>query len=221
MNEKHMSSVDGYIVESLIPHDPILEAVLKESDSAGLPQYNVAPNQGKMLQLFAKMQKAKRILEIGTLGGYSTIWLARALAPDGKLITLEYEPKFAEVARKNISRAGLSSQVEVKVGRAVDSLAQMYNEDSTPFDFIFIDADKPSNPEYLHWSLKFSKPGTLIVVDNVVRDGKVTDSESSDLSVQGTRKLFELLSKEDKVSATAIQTVGSKGWDGFAMAFVK
>lgn len=219
MSQKLWNAVDAYFTDAFIPHDPILEAALRDSDAAGLPQINVAPNQGRLLQLLAQMQGAKKILEIGTLGGYSTIWLARALPKGGKLVTLEMDTKHAEVARKNIARAGLAHVVDIRVGKAVETLPLL--ADIAPFDFIFIDADKPSNPDYLAWSLKLSRPGTVIIADNVVRNGEVTNPKTTDPNVIGVRRFFDLLSAEPRISATAIQTVGSKGYDGFALGIVK
>lgn len=214
MNAKAWSTVDEYLVGALLETDPVLEQALADSHAAGLPAINVAPNQGKLLQLLARMIGARRILEVGTLGGYSTIWLARTLPPEGRLITLEYEPRHAEVARANLSRAGLSGQVEVRVGRAVELLPKL--EPEAPFDFVFIDADKASNPDYFTWALKLSRPGSVIVVDNVVRSGAVTDPQG-DANIQGIRRMMELIAAEPRVTATAIQTVGSKGWDGFCL----
>ncbi|MDM9383978.1 O-methyltransferase [Chlorogloeopsis sp. ULAP01] len=220
MNHKQWTEVDHYITDLLVPPDPVLDAMLQASDAAGLPPHNVSPNQGKLLMLLALIQRAHTILEIGTLGGYSTIWLARALPADGRLITLESNPKHAEVARDNIARAGLAHLVEVRVGRAIDTLPQLATEGQHPFDLIFIDADKPSNPEYFVWALKLSRQGSLIIADNVVRNGVVIEANSDDPSVKGVRRFHELLAAEPRVSATAIQTVGSKGYDGFAIAFV-
>lgn len=214
------TSVDTYLTGTLIPADPILEAALAANAAAGLPSIDVSPTQGKWLHLLAKIQGATHILEIGTLGGYSTIWLARALPPEGRLITMEFSPKHAEVAQQNIARAGLSHLVEIRIGAAADSLAKLYAEDPTPFDLIFIDADKPNNPTYLEWALKFSRSGTLIVVDNVIRDGEIANPASTDPSITGTRAMFEMLAANPRVSATALQTVGSKGYDGFAIALV-
>jgi predicted O-methyltransferase YrrM len=197
-----------------------LDAVLAASSAAGLPEINVAPNQGKLLQLLAQSHGARSILEIGTLGGYSTIWLARALPADGKLVTLEFEPKHAEVARANFARAGLGGKIELRLGKASDHLAQLVAEGRGPFDFIFIDADKESYPDYLAWALKLSRRGTLIIADNVVRKGEVADASSEDPRVQGARRFNELLAAEPRVSATILQTVGSKGYDGFALALV-
>jgi predicted O-methyltransferase YrrM len=197
-----------------------LEAALEASAAAGLPSINVSPVQGKFLHLLVLATGARRILEIGTLGGYSTLWLARALPVGGRLVSLELQPRHAEVARANLDRAGVSERVEIRVGPAAESLAQLQAEGAGPFDLIFIDADKPSNPAYLGWALKLARRGTLIVVDNVVRKGKIVDPASADPDVQGTRALFELLAEEPRLSSTAIQTVGSKGYDGFAMAVV-
>lgn len=220
MNQDTWTAVDQYIVDKLIPKDPILEEALRASKAANLPPYNVSPAQGKMLYLLAKIHGARTILEVGTLGGYSTIWLARALPAGGRLITLEADPKHAEVTRMNIEHAGLSDRVELRIGKALDTLPELAKEHRGPFDFIFIDADKPNNPGYLEWSLKLSRTGTLIVGDNVVRDGKIIDPKYPDPKVQGTQQFFDLLAKEQRVTATAIQTVGSKGYDGFALALV-
>jgi len=216
MTQKIWTDVDRYLSDMLIPADPALDAAQAAAKAAGLPDIAVAPNQGKLLQLLARMQGAKRILEIGTLGGYSTIWLARALPPGGKLVTLEVDPKHADVARANIAHAGLADVVEVKTGRAIDLLPGL----SGPFDFFFIDADKASIPEYFRWALKLSRRGSVIVVDNVVRGGAVIDAASTDPSVQGVRRLNELLAAEPRVSATTIQTVGVKGYDGLTIALV-
>jgi predicted O-methyltransferase YrrM len=208
--------VDRYFDEKLVHSDEALSAALEASDKAGLPAISVSPSHGKLLWILARLVNAKRILEIGTLGGYSAIWLARALPADGRLVTLEAVDKHARVARANIERAKLGSKVEILVGRALDTLPSLQG----PFDLSFIDADKQSNPEYFTWALKLSRPGSLIVVDNVVRDGKVVDARSRDASVQGVRRLNDLLATEKRVSATAIQTVGAKGYDGFAVALV-
>ncbi|MBM7843327.1 O-methyltransferase [Herpetosiphon giganteus] len=221
MNQATWDAVDNYISDSLVQADPVLESALQASAEAGLPPINVAPNQGKLLHMFAMMCGAKRILEIGTLGGYSSIWLARALPADGKLITLEYEPHHAEVAKANLAKAGLSDKVEVRVGAALASLAQLADEGIEPFDLIFIDADKPNNPHYLAWALKFAHVGTVIIGDNVVRNGAVTNSSDPDPAIQGTRQLFADLASNPKLTATALQTVGSKGYDGFAIAIVQ
>jgi predicted O-methyltransferase YrrM len=212
MSGKDWSRVDDYLVGALQPADPVLDAALADSDAAGLPQIAVAPNQGKMLMLLAQSVGARRILEIGTLGGYSTIWLARALPADGSLVSLEYEAKHAEVARRNVARAGFAERVEIRVGRGVDLLPGVEG----PIDFTFIDADKASNPDYFTGALRLSRPGALIVVDNVVRSGAVTDP-GGDANVQGIRRMFDLIAAEPRVQATAVQTVGSKGWDGFCL----
>ena len=220
MIQEQWTAVDRYITDLLVPPDPVLEAALQASVAAGLPPIAVSPNQGKLLHLLARVQGARKILEIGTLGGYSTIWLARALPADGRLITLEFDPKHAEVARGNIARAGLAGVVEVRLGRALDTLPQLAAEGRGPFDLIFIDADKQTYPDYFAWALKLSRRGTLIIADNVVRNGAVVDTSSSDPNIQGVRRFNELLAAEPRVSATAIQTVGSKGYDGFAFALV-
>jgi predicted O-methyltransferase YrrM len=214
------AAVDRYFSEQLSLSDPVLDAAMAANKSAALPAIDVAPNQGKLLQMLAQLVGARRILEIGTLGGYSTIWLARALPADGRLITLEFSPKHAEIAHANVARAGLSDLVEIRIGAALDTLPRLQKENSEPFDLIFIDADKSNNSEYVRWALKFSRPGTLIIIDNVVRDGAVIDADSTDKDVQGARRLFELLAGEPRISSTAIQTVGVKGYDGFAFALV-
>jgi len=221
MSQQLWTAVDSYIVDTLIPHDPGLDAVLQANAAAGLPAIDVAPNQGKFLHLLARIQGAKRILEIGTLGGYSTIWLARALPPDGRLVTLEFDPKHAKVAAANIENASLARIVEIRVGSALDSLAQLQREGCPPFDLIFIDADKPNNPGYLEWSLRLSRPGTIIIGDNVIRDGAVTDPEDPDPRVQGVRNFIQMMAEDPRLDATALQTVGSKGYDGFTLAVVQ
>jgi predicted O-methyltransferase YrrM len=221
MTQELWTEVDRYIVENSIPRDPLLEEALKANVAAGLPTIDVAPNQGKLLHLLARIQGAKRVLEIGTLGGYSTIWLARALPSDGSLITLEAEAKHAKVATENIKRAGLSSIVELRLGPALDSLAQLHKEGVPPFDFIFIDADKQNIPRYLEWSLRLSRPGTVIITDNVVRDGAIINPEDPDPRVQGVRRFFEMVAAESRLDATTLQTVGSKGYDGFTLAVVR
>jgi predicted O-methyltransferase YrrM len=220
MSERIWSSVDRYICDHLVPADPALEAALKDSTAAGLPEISVTPNQGKLLQMLARLCGARRILEFGTLGGYSTIWLARALPAGGRLITLECEPRHAEVARANIGRAGVADVVDLRVGPALELLPGIEAEGLGPFDLIFIDADKASIDHYFRWALKLSRPGSVIIADNVVRQGAVTDPASLDPNVQGVRRLYELLSTESRVTATALQTVGSKGHDGFAIAVV-
>jgi len=194
---------------------------LAANKAAELPAIDVAPNQGKLLQLLAKLVSARRILEIGTLGGYSTIWLARALPAGGKLITLEFNPVHADIARANIARANLAHLVDIRIGAALDTLPKLHVEMKAPFDLVFIDADKPNNAEYVRWALKLSRPGTLIIVDNVVSDGGVADASSRDNDVLGARRLFELLESEPRLNSTALQTVGAKGYDGFALAIVK
>jgi len=214
------AAVDRYFSEQLSLSDPVLDAAMAANRAAELPAIDVAPNQGKLLQLLAQLVASRRILEIGTLGGYSTIWLARALPAGGRLITLEFNPKHAEIARANIARAGLAELVEIRIGAALDTLPKLQNESSEPFDLIFIDADKPNNSEYVRWAIKLSRPGTLVIIDNVVRDGAVIDATSSDKDVQGARHLFELLANEPRLNATAMQTVGTKGYDGIAFAIV-
>ncbi|HSV02248.1 MAG TPA: O-methyltransferase [Phenylobacterium sp.] len=215
MDQDAFTAVDAYLVEALIDRDEILDQALSDARAAGLPMINVAPNQGKLLAILAELVGARRILEIGTLAGYSAIWMARALPPDGQLVTLEYEPKHAEVARRNIARAGLAERIEIRVGAALESLPHVRG----PFDLVFIDADKPSNPDYFEWALKLSRPGGLIVVDNVVRGGGVANPKG-DASARGTRRMFEIIAAEPRVTATAVQTVGSKGWDGFCLVRV-
>ncbi|MFZ6873992.1 O-methyltransferase [Undibacterium sp. Di27W] len=220
MQQATWTAVDDYFSERLIPADPVLTATLRDSDDSDLPQQNVAPNQGKFLHLLARLQGAKTVLEFGTLGGYSAIWLARALPEGGRVVSLEFNPHNAAVAQKNIERAGLSHMIDIRVGKALDTLPQLQAEGLHPFDLIFIDADKPNNPHYLEWSLKLSRPGTLIIGDNVVRNGAVIDPASSDANVQGVRSFFDLMANNPRLSATALQTVGSKGYDGFSMALV-
>jgi predicted O-methyltransferase YrrM len=218
--QEQWTAVDRYLTDLLVRPDPALEAALQASAAAGLPPIQVSPNQGKLLLLLAQVQGARSILEIGTLGGYSTVWLARALPSNGRLITLELDAKFAAVARANIARAGLADVVELRLGRALETLPQLAAEGRGPFDLIFIDADKASYPDYFKWALKLSRRGSLIIADNIVRKGAVADATSGDPNVQGVRRFNELLAAEPRVSATAIQTVGSKGYDGFAIALV-
>jgi predicted O-methyltransferase YrrM len=220
MNDELWTAVDEYIGRTLIGADTALDEALRASDAAGLPQISVTPNQGKLLHLLARLANAGRILEIGTLGGYSTIWLARGLPGNGKLITLEADARHADVARSNIGRAGLANRVEVRVGLALDILPLLVQEHQKPFDMIFIDADKPNIPAYFDWAMKLSRKGTVIIVDNVVRDGAIIDDKSEDPSVLGVRRLNDVLSSDRRVSATTIQTVGSKGYDGFTVALV-
>lgn len=221
MSEELWKTVDRYLTDNLVPPDPVLDEALLANTLAGLPSIDVAPTQGKLLYLLAKIQGAKRILEIGTLGGYSTIWMARALPPDGKLITLEINSKHAEVAAGNIERARLASKVEIRIGPALESLAQLQAEGTAAFDLIFLDADKPNNATYLEWALRFSRPGTVIIGDNVIREGAVSDPSNPDPMVQGARRFIQALASEPRLEATAIQTVGSKGYDGYAVAVVK
>jgi predicted O-methyltransferase YrrM len=219
VSEAQWTSVDRYITDQLVPSDAALDAALASSAANGLPAINVAPNQGKLLWVLARAIGARRILEVGTLGGYSTIWLARALPADGKVVTLEYEPKHADVARANIERAGLAHLVEIRLGKAGDTLPRIAAEKPEPFDLVFIDADKPGNADYFAWAMKLTHVGSLIIVDNVVRNGGVIDP-AGDANVQGARRLYEAMANEPRVSATAVQTVGSKGYDGFAIAVV-
>ncbi len=220
LNQELWTAVDRYLEGSIVTQNSALEAAVRASEAAELPAIQVTPAQGKLLHLLARSVSARNILEIGTLGAYSTIWLARALPSGGRLITLEANPKHAEVSRANIGRAGLSEIVEIRLGKAIDSLPRLAAEGRGPFDFIFIDADKPSNPDYWAWALKLARRGSLIIIDNVIRKGAVADPASTDPSVIGTRKMFELIAAEPGVSATVIQTVGSKGYDGFALAVV-
>ncbi|MDF3297306.1 O-methyltransferase [Streptomyces tropicalis] len=212
--------VDSYFSTLLSPEDDALQAALRDSDAEGLPHINVAPNQGKLLQLLARIQGARTVLEIGTLGGYSTIWLARALPEDGRLVTLEFDAHHADVARRNLARAGLERITEVRVGPALESLPKLADENPPPFDLVFIDADKANNAHYVEWALKLTSAGSLIVVDNVVREGGVVDPDSADPSVRGTRAALQLIAEHPRLEGTAVQTVGSKGHDGFALARV-
>jgi predicted O-methyltransferase YrrM len=218
MSEKVWDAVDDFIAGHLVEDDPALQAAIEASEAAGLPSINVAPNQGKLLMLLARAIGARKILEIGTLGGYSTIWLARALLPDGRLVTLEANPDYAKVAHANIARAGLEGLVEIRVGRALDTLPSLAAE--APFDLIFIDADKPSTPGYFQWAVRLARLGSLIVVDNVVREGAIIDGASEDPNVLGMRRFFELAATDKRVSGTAIQTVGHKGHDGLAVLLI-
>jgi predicted O-methyltransferase YrrM len=219
MTQELWTAVDHYLEEMLVSSDPALDAALEASAASDLPSIQVSPTQGKLLHLLAKGMGARRILEIGTLGGYSTIWLARALPADGKLITLELEQKHAEVARTNIARAGLANVVDLRLGPALDTLPKLASE-GLRFDMIFIDADKPGYAQYFPWAVKLSRPGTVIIADNVVRKGAVADPGSTDANVQGIRRFYEAVKAEPRVSATSIQTVGSKGYDGFALLVV-
>lgn len=214
------TAVDAYLEEKLLPADPVLEEALRSSAAAGLPNIQVSPTQGKLLYLLAKAQGARRVLEIGALGGYSTIWLARALPKDGRLVTLEVEAKHAEVASANIARAGLQDRVEIRLGRALETLPKILAEKLGPFDLFFLDADKANTRAYFEWTLKLSRPGSLIVVDNVVRRGELADASSPSPDVRGMREFLDALASDSRVSATGIQTVGRKGYDGFVLARV-
>ncbi|MEP6620108.1 MAG: O-methyltransferase [bacterium] len=220
MTDTTWADVDNYLASQLIPADAVLDAAQQASVVAGLPAISVSATQGKLLHLLARVQGARDILEIGTLGGYSTIWMARALPAAGRLITLELDPNHAKVASDNIANAGLSEAVEIRVGPALDTLPTLAAESAGPFDMIFIDADKPNIPDYFQWALRLSRRGTLIIVDNVIRAGAVADAESADASVLGVRRFNEIVANEPRVSATAIQTVGIKGYDGFAFVLV-
>ena len=220
MSEKLWTAVDRYLADCLIAPDAVLEETLRVNAASGLPAIDVTAHQGKFLYLLAVVQGARRILEIGTLGGYSTIWLARALPAEGMLVTLEADAHHAKVAEANIARAGLSEKVELRLGPALESLEKMRNESVAAFDFIFIDADKANNPGYLEWAVRFSRPGTVIVVDNIVRDGKVIDAGSTDPAIRGTRRCIEMAGAHPRLEATALQTVGGKGYDGFVLARV-
>jgi predicted O-methyltransferase YrrM len=214
------TEVDNYIGGELMHEDPDLTAVLRANAEAAMPAHDVSPTQGKLLHLLARIHGARQILEIGTLGGYSTIWLARALPPDGRLTSLEIDATRAQVARANLSRCGLDGRVDVRIGPALDTLQTLKSEGAGPFDLVFIDADKPNNPNYLEWALTLSRPGSIIIADNVVRDGAVVDPQSSDPNVRGIRRFLEAMGRHPRLTATAIQTVGVKGYDGFALAIV-
>jgi predicted O-methyltransferase YrrM len=221
MNNELFATVDQYISKLLAPEDEALQNTVSSIEQEGIPAISVSANQGKFLQLMAMLCRANRILELGTLAGYSTIWMARALPDNGKLITLEVDPHHAAVAKRNIENAGLSEKVDLRLGKALDILPQMIEAGEAPFDMIFIDADKPPYPEYFNYALQLSHSGTLIICDNVIREGKVLDPGSTDERVYGVRRLNEMLSKNDKVTATIIQTVGAKEHDGMAIALVK
>lgn len=220
MNQDQWTAVDRYFSDLLVESDAVLDEAVRNSEAAGLPAVSVTPNQGKLLHLLARVHRARRILEIGTLGAYSTIWLARALPADGRLITLEAEPRHAEIARANIDHAGLGEMVEIRLGPALDSLPRLAAEGGEPFDLVFIDADKENNPGYFEWAIKLTRRGGLIIIDNVVRDGEVINSDSDDVNIQGVRRCNEMIAAEPRVTATAIQTVGEKGYDGFAIMVV-
>jgi len=220
MAQDQWTAVDQYLGRLLVPADPALDAALADSTAHGLPAINVSPPQGKFLHLLARIHGARNILEVGTLGGYSAIWLGRALPPGGRLVTLEADPKHAAIARANLDRAGLTGVVEIRLGPALETLPRLAAEGRGPFDLVFIDADKPSTADYFAWALKLSRPGTVIVVDNVVRKGGVIEPDNTDANVLGVRRFLEALAAEPRVTATAIQTVGGKGYDGFAIAVV-
>lgn len=220
MSEQQWATVDRYLTETIVKPDTALNEALAASDASGLPSINVSPSQGKFLQILARMVSARSILEIGTLGGYSTIWLARALKPGGRLITLEADSKHAELARANIARAGLAAVVDVRLGPALETLPKIAAETIGPFDLVFIDADKPNTPQYFTWALKLSRVGSIIIVDNVIRQGEAANPGTTDPAVQGMRRFLELAAAEPRVDATAIQTVSSKGYDGFSIALV-
>jgi predicted O-methyltransferase YrrM len=221
MSQQMWTNVDRYLTDLFVPSDPVLDAVLAASEAAGLPSINVSPTQGKLLMLMGQVVGARSILEVGTLGGYSAIWLARGLSPGGYLITLESDEKYAAVARANFSRASLSGVVDLRLGPALGTLPAIAAEGKGPFDLIFIDGDRPHYPEYFEWALKLARPGTLIITDNVVRDGAVTDPSSSDTGVQGVRRFNQAAATESRAVTTAIQIVSPKGHDGFAISRVK
>src|SRR5208282_5864935 len=221
MDERQWGAVDAYFTRTIDWQDGVLESALAANAAAGLPQIDVSPPHGKLLYLLARAAGAVTALEIGALGGYSTIWIARALPPDGRLVTLEADETHATVARRNVARAGLSEKVEVRLGAALDLLPKIEAEGLGPFDFVFIDADKSNNANYLTWAVRLSRPGTVIVVDNVVREGAIVDAAASDPGTVGLRRMFEMMAREPRLKATAIQTVGSKGWDGFVLAIVE
>ena len=221
VSDERWIAVDRYVADLLVPSEPTLDAALRAAADAGLPPHDVSPTQGKLLHLLARAQGARTILELGTLAGYSTIWLARALPAGGRLVTLEADARYAEVARANVAHAGLADLVEIRVGRALDTLPRLAAEGRGPFDFVFLDADKASNAEYFAWALELSRPGTVIVADNVVRGGALVDATSRDPTVQGVRRFFDLVAAEPRATATAIQTVGGKGYDGFALILVE
>lgn len=220
MSSKTWTAVDDYIVASLFEADPVLDAVLRANRDQGLPAIDVSAAQGKLLSLLVRIRGAKKVLEVGTLGGYSTIWMARGLPKDGKVVTLELDPHHAKVARSNFERAGVSDKTDLRVGPALQSLAALVDENAGPFDLIFIDADKPNNPNYLASAMKLSRSGTVIVCDNVIRDGAVVKHNSGDANVEGARAAFSFIGGEKRLDGTAIQTVGAKGYDGFAIAIV-
>lgn len=221
MDDALWGRVDEYIVDKLIGEDAALSAALAANAAAGLPAMDVSAAQGRFLNLMVRITGARRVLELGTLGGYSTIWMAKALPAEGTLVTLEYDPKHAQVARQNIDAAGIGHRVTIHVGAAADTLPVVAAQNAEPFDFIFIDADKPSNPVYLDWAVKLGRPGTVIILDNVIREGKVLDATDTDPRVVGTRAAYDMIGAHPRLSATALQTVGAKGWDGFAIMVVE
>ena len=218
--DQRWTDVDDYLTNALLGDDPALDAAVRANEAAELPPIDVTPVQGKLLHLLARATGARRVLELGTLGGYSTIWLARAVGPKGRVVTLERETKHAEVARRNLEHAGVADRVEIRLGVALDSLAALSAEHVAPFDLVFIDADKRSMAQYMDWAIRLSRPGALIIGDNVIREGAVTDPSSTDENVIGVRAMFDALATDRRVSATAIQTVGRKGYDGFTLAVV-
>lgn len=220
MSQEKWTAVDTYFVDRLVQTDPVLDEAIASGERAGMPPHAVAPNQGKLLQLLVQMMSARRVLELGTLAGYSTIWLARGVGPQGRVLTIEANPRHAEVARANFANAGLQARISLREGKGVEVLDALIAEGEAPFDFIFIDADKPGNPAYLERVLKLSRPGTIIVGDNVVRDGAVADAASADANVIGVRRFFDMMAGNPRIDATALQTVGSKGYDGFSLARV-
>jgi predicted O-methyltransferase YrrM len=221
MDQKVFKAVDQYISDLFIPQDEALNAAELSHEQEGIPHINVSPNLGKLLYLLVKLSNAKKILELGTLAGYSTIWMAKALPEDGRLITMELDTRHADIARKNISRSGLSHKIEIRVGKAIDLLPVLVKENAGPFDMIFIDADKPPYTEYFEWSLRLSRPGTLIIADNVIRDGKVLDPNHKDPMVKGAQRFNKALAANKRVDATILQTIGVKEYDGMAIAIVK
>ncbi|WP_353507840.1 O-methyltransferase [Intrasporangium sp.] len=220
MSDPAWEAVDSYISDLLVPEDDDLRAVHEANATAGLPAIDVAPNQGKLLHLLARLAGARAVLEIGTLGGYSTIWLARAVGPQGRVVTLEFAPHHAEVARANLERAGVADRVDVRVGRALDTLPTVESDGLGPFDLVFIDADKKSTADYVRWAVRLGRPGTVVILDNAIWDGAVADLDSADLDALGVRAGLEEMARNPRLEATAIQTVGVKGWDGFALAVV-
>ncbi|WP_193180153.1 O-methyltransferase [Nisaea sediminum] len=220
-DQKTWDAVDGYFTEALVPEQTEFQKALDASEASDLPAISVSANVGKFLQLLARMIGARKVLEVGTLGGYSTLWFASALPADGKVVTLEFEPLHAEVARGNFREAGYADRIEVRVGPALDSFPGVEADGIGPFDLAFIDADKKNNPGYFEWALKLVRPGGLILIDNVVRDGRVLDAATRDVNVQGVRKVIDMIAKEPRVDATALQLVGIKGYDGLAICLVK